>query len=187
MRVYIVRHGESENNKLELWTGWMDVLLTEKGIEDAKKAGELLRGISFDKVYSSDLVRAKGTAKNAIPGCDIEESHLLREINIGNLAGKPLDTVGDEERKLIAQSGYKPFDGETVGEFGERIRCFMKKLEELDAENVAVFAHAGWLRTFFDIVVGSHLPRKNVVCDNCAIGIFEFNEETWKMHSWINL
>ena len=58
MKLYIVRHGESETNRKGLWTGWLDVALTDKGIADAERVRDTLRGIKFDKVYSSDLQRA---------------------------------------------------------------------------------------------------------------------------------
>ncbi|MBQ3015525.1 MAG: histidine phosphatase family protein [Clostridia bacterium] len=59
MKLYITRHGESETNKKGCWTGWLDAQLTDKGLADAELARETLRGIKFDKVYSSDLIRAK--------------------------------------------------------------------------------------------------------------------------------
>ena len=69
MRVYVIRHGESETNLSKRWTGWKAVNLTEKGYEDAKKAGKIIGDVTFDKVFSSDLRRAKETAMTALPGC----------------------------------------------------------------------------------------------------------------------
>ena len=83
MKVFVVRHGESETNRNACWTGWMDVALTQKGREDATLARRLLSGVKFDKIYASDLQRAKCTAEIAIPGCQYETSALLREINVG--------------------------------------------------------------------------------------------------------
>ena len=57
MRLYVIRHGESENNLKKCWTGWYDAPLTEKGRQDARKAGTFLQGITFDKIYASDLSR----------------------------------------------------------------------------------------------------------------------------------
>ena len=187
MKVFVVRHGESLNNLKGLWTGWADVPLTEKGIEDAKKAGNFLADFSFDKVYASDLERAIETAKNAIPGCPPETSELLREINVGNIANKPLDILTDADRKAIKESGYSIFGGETKEEFQNRVLKFRKELEEIDCETVAVFAHAGWLRTFLDLVTDTYLSRQSIYCGNCAVGVFEFSGGRWRLHSWINL
>lgn len=187
MKVWVIRHGESETNRDGLWTGWLDVQLTEKGREDATKAGKILAGTSFDKIYTSDLRRAKNTAEIAIPGCQYEVTPLLREINVGNIAGKPLSIVRDENNQPRNADGYAVFGGESYAEFDLRVSGFMKGLESLDCENVALFAHGGWLRSSMDFVVGMKLPRKTISCNNCAIAIYEFNGTAWKLHSWINM
>lgn len=187
MKVFVVRHGESTNNLNKQWTGWADVDLTENGINDARLAGDFLKNFSFDKIYSSDLKRAVQTAQNAIPDCKPETSPLLREINVGNISYKPLDILTDADKKEIKENGYVNFDGESSLEFKSRISDFMKKLENLECDNIVIFSHGGWLRTFLDIVAGQRLARGSICCNNCAIGIFEYENKNWKLHSWINL
>lgn len=187
MKVYVVRHGQSETNLQKKWTGWLDVALTERGVEDAKKAGQLLKNVPFDKIYASDLSRAVCTAQNALPGQRMETSKLLREYNVGDLAGQPLNVLTDEDRAQIAQDGYVKFHGESQTEFYNRVEMFKKELEMLDVENVAVFTHAGFVRGLLDTVVGIRLPRKNIRCENCTVAIYEYNQKNWKLHSWINL
>lgn len=186
MRVYVVRHGESETNYNKKWTGWIDAALTDKGKDDAKRAGNLLKTITFDKVFTSDLCRAIETATIAIPECRYETSALLREINVGTLAGTPLNSITEKERAHIDQNGYADYDGEKKAEFYERIRLFIRELEALECENIAVFSHNGWIRGMLDIVIGHYMPRNRVCCNNCTIAIFEYTNETWKLHSWIN-
>ena len=187
MKVYLIRHGESETNLQKRWTGWADVPLTEKGREDARRAGELLRGLTFDKVYTSDLSRAIETAKEAIPGCSYEADILLREINVGTLAKMPLSTPTDEQRARIPKHGYVDFGGETREEFSGRINRFMRRLEELNCENVALFSHAGWLCGMLNEVLGTSIPRKNLCCNNCTLGVFEYTDGVWRLYSWINI
>ena len=187
MRVYIIRHGESDNNAKKLWTGWLGVPLTEKGINDAQKAGEFLRGIEFDKVYSSDLRRAIETAGTALPEYAIETSPLLREINVGSIAGHPIDSIEPAARQKASEIGYALYGGESKAQLSDRIRTFKRELESAELGTVAVFCHAGWLRGFLDDVMGTVLPRGSVICSNCAIGVFEYEKGIWKMHSWINL
>lgn len=187
MRVYVIRHGESETNCKKLWTGWSDVHLTDKGKEDAKTAKDFLKQISFDKIFASDLVRAVETAKIALPDCSYETAPCLREIDVGTLAGKPLSVLSDEQRERIAQYGYIDFDGETIAHFRSRIRQVMNELEALNCETVALFTHAGWMRGMLDAVLGTYLPRKHIQCNNCAVAIFEYTNENWQLHSWINL
>ncbi|MBR3836779.1 MAG: histidine phosphatase family protein [Clostridia bacterium] len=185
MRVYVIRHGESENNRAQKYTGWADVHLTEKGRRDALLAADFLKNISFDKVYSSDLARAKETAECALPLYPYEESSLLREIDVGDVAGKPFSVLMKEEKERIPEQGYKPYGGESREEFHSRICSFQRLLEERKAENVAVFAHAGFLREMLDTVVGFRLPRNKICCDNCAVAVFEYDGD-WHLHSWVN-
>ena len=186
MRVYVIRHGESETNLENKWTGWMDVHLTEKGKNDAKGAGEILKNVTFKKIYTSDLTRAIETAEAALPNCKYEKSALLREINVGDLAGNPLSIITDEQREIISKEGYGIFGGETKKEFEDRIQSFIKELEVENHDTVAVFSHAGWLRGMLDMVLGVAMPRGKVRCGNCTVAIFENTKGNWKLHSWIN-
>ena len=186
MRVYIIRHGESETNLSKHWTGWMDVALTEKGYRDAEHAGRIIGDVTFDRIFSSDLRRARDTAMTAIPGCCPETTPLLREINVGSLAGKPLSCLTKEINEMIAESGYKKLDGESHEDIAERVRIFREQLESLDCERAAVFTHAGWLRGFLDQVMGVRLSRDRVKCGNCTVAIFDYTDGKWRLHSWIN-
>ena len=62
-KLVIVRHGQSEWNKENRFTGWIDVDLAEKGKEEAIQAGKILKGMTFDHAFSSDLKRAQNTLK----------------------------------------------------------------------------------------------------------------------------
>ena len=186
MRVWVIRHGESETNRDGLWTGWLDVPLTDKGREDAVAARRVLSGVQFDKIYTSDLQRAETTAEIAIPGCQYAQKQILREINVGNLAGNPLSAVMDQNNRPMNCDGYGSFGGETKEAFSNRVATFIRSLESEDCENIAVFSHGGFLRKFLDLVVGTELPRKHICCNNCAVAIFEYNDSVWQLHSWIN-
>lgn len=186
MRVYVIRHGESENNLKKHWTGWMDAALTEKGHEDARRAGKIIGDVTFDRVFSSDLRRAKETAEEALPGCHPKLSPLLREINVGSLADQPLSTLTPEMSARISASGYVDFGGESHEDIAVRVRTFKSELESLECGSIAVFTHAGWLRGFLNAVLGISVPRDTVRCGNCTVGIFDFTDGKWRLHSWIN-
>ncbi len=188
MKVYVIRHGESESNRARIWTGWFDAPLTEKGHEDARRARAIVNGIKFDKIYSSDLSRAMDTARIVIPDCTPETSPLLREINLGALTGKSLSAITSEEQRTeIRKKGYAMYGGESNEEFHDRIRRFKQELELCDFEAVSIFSHGGWLRAMLDEVLGVVLPRNRIHCRNCAIGVFDFTNGTWTLDSWINL
>ncbi|MCL2316450.1 MAG: phosphoglyceromutase [Actinomycetia bacterium] len=93
-RLILLRHGESEWNSRNLFTGWVDVDLSEKGVAEAVRAGELMRdqNILPDKVHTSVLRRAIRTANIALDVCDrhwipVERSWRLNERHYGGLQG----------------------------------------------------------------------------------------------------
>lgn len=187
MLVYVIRHGESESNLHHQWTGWLDAPLTEKGRNDAKKAGEFLKNVPFDKVYCSDLCRARETAAIAAPHYEAEPTPLLREVNVGSLAGQPLSVLTKEQDERIFEVGYGDYDGETQEDFARRVAAVMEKVAALPCANVALFSHAGFLRGVLDIVLDMRLPRDRVRCRNCTVAVFECTDGNWALHSWVNL
>ena len=187
MKVWVIRHGESEANQNGLLTGWLDVPLTEKGMEEAALVQQVLSGVRFDKIYASDLARAKSTAEIAIPGCEYETVEMLREINVGTIAGQPLAVVKDQSIRSLTKDGYSSFGGESRVEFRDRVAAFMKIIEAEGCENIAVFSHAGVIRNFLDIVLGIVHDRSKICCNNCTVAIFEYSHSKWRLYSWINL
>ncbi len=187
MKLYVIRHGQSETNLRGEWTGWMDAALTEQGIKDAEKAKCALQGISFDRVYSSDLRRAMHTAAVALPDCIAETTSLLREISVGSLAGRHASVLSAEERQRHLKYGFEAFGGEPREVFHTRLRQFLTQMEQTSGQTIAAFAHAGVLRALMDMVVGVRLPHSSILCNNCAIVVFEYKEQKWYLHSLINL
>jgi 2,3-bisphosphoglycerate-dependent phosphoglycerate mutase len=111
----LIRHGESEWNKLNLFTGWTDVELSDKGVEEAKQAGLLLKkdGYHFDIAYTSYLRRAIHTLNYVLEGMEEEfipvyKSWKLNEKHYGALQGlNKADTAakyGDEQVKVWRRS-----------------------------------------------------------------------------------
>jgi len=94
MKLVLLRHGESKWNNENRFTGWADIDLTEKGIEDARNAGKLLKkeGLTFDVVYTSMLKRAIHTLWNVLDEMDLAwvpvyRSWRLNEKSYGDLQG----------------------------------------------------------------------------------------------------
>lgn len=191
MKLYLIRHGESENNSTGCYTGWADVDLTPKGIEEAKRVRKYISDIKFDKIYSSDLIRAVKTAETAIPGCSPEKTPIIREINLGSLAGNKISDCpkifGDEFSKNVAEQNYKPYGGENRAEFDERIESFLNEVSESGYENVAAFCHGGVLRRILNKILGIQIPRNAMPCFNCATLVLEHKNGNWFIHSWINI
>ena len=115
MKLVLIRHGESEWNKLNLFTGWTDVDLSEKGHEEAKNAGRLLKaeGFDFDVCYTSLLKRAIHTLNHVLDEMDrawlpVVKSYKLNERHYGALQGlnkaETAAKYGDEQVKIWRRS-----------------------------------------------------------------------------------
>ena len=99
MKIYLVRHGQSEGNVRELWYGSSDLPLTDLGRQQAREAGEKLRGVSFAACYASPLIRAKDTADLVMEGRD-EPMYIvadLREQHMGLFEPKSVPQIKAED------------------------------------------------------------------------------------------
>ena len=97
----MIRHGESTANAEKRHAGWAQIPLTEKGRTDALRAKKILSGVKLDKIFVSDLLRAKQTLEIALPGAKGIETPLLREICVGELAGLLITEAAEKYGKKI--------------------------------------------------------------------------------------
>ncbi|MBP5162989.1 MAG: 2,3-bisphosphoglycerate-dependent phosphoglycerate mutase, partial [Spirochaetales bacterium] len=115
MKLVLVRHGESEWNKLNLFTGWTDVDLSEKGHEEAAAAGRLLKaeGYDFDVCYTSYLKRAIHTLNHILDEMDrvwlpVTKTWKLNERHYGALQGlnksETAEKYGEDQVKIWRRS-----------------------------------------------------------------------------------
>ena len=115
MKLVLVRHGESEWNKLNLFTGWHDVDLSEKGHEEAKQGGRILKeeGYDFDVAYTSYLKRAIHTLNHILDEMDrnwipVNKAWQLNERHYGALQGlnksETAAKYGEEQVKIWRRS-----------------------------------------------------------------------------------
>ena len=133
-KLILLRHGESEWNAKNLFTGWVDVRLSERGEQEARRGGELLQehNVLPDVLYTSLLRRAIHTAHIALDACDrhwipVTRTWRLNERHYGALQGKDkkqtLDTYGEEQFKLWRRSFDVPpppiDDNDKYSQFGD--------------------------------------------------------------------
>jgi len=155
----IFRHGQSIWNLENKFTGWVDVELSEKGIEEAKAAGEKLRGYSFDYAYASDLQRAQKTLTIALqtaghkPLTPIYDK-ALNERMYGDLQGlnkaETAEKYGDAQVKIWRRSyDVPPPNGESLKDTAARVLPYFEKeiVPKLKAgKNIVIAAHGNSLR-----------------------------------------
>ena len=161
MNLILIRHGQSEWNALNQFTGWKDPDLTAKGIEEAHNAGKIIKDlkINFDLVFTSALVRAQNTAEIILEEINQPLSTIknqaLNERNYGDLAGLNKDDArkrwGDEQVHIWRRSyDIPPPGGESLKDTGERVLpFFIKEIlpHVCDGKNILVAAHGNSLRS----------------------------------------
>ena len=155
----LVRHGESEWNAKGLWTGWTDVSLSEKGIQEAQQAGEEIKDIHLDVAFTSKLKRAQQTLDEIkkILHCEsipTYQTEALNERDYGDLTGKNKwkikEEFGEEQfNKWRRSYDEQPPHGESLHNVYDRVVPYYKEtiLPELEAnKNVIIAAHGNSLR-----------------------------------------
>lgn len=161
MNLILIRHGQSEWNALNQFTGWKDPDLTAKGIEEAHNAGKIIKNlkINFDLVFTSALVRAQNTAEIILEeinqSLSTTKNQALNERNYGDLAGLNKDDArkrwGDDQVHIWRRSyDIPPPGGESLKDTGERVLpFFMKEIlpHVCKGKNVLVAAHGNSLRS----------------------------------------
>ncbi len=158
----LVRHGESQWNLENRFTGWVDVPLSEKGIAEASAAGQKLKkeGLRFDVAYTSALQRAQNTLKLILEalgqtGIPVHPDQALNERHYGDLQGlnkaETAKKFGDEQVKIWRRSyDIAPPKGESLKDTAARTLPYFEShvLPELRAgRNVIVAAHGNSLRS----------------------------------------
>jgi 2,3-bisphosphoglycerate-dependent phosphoglycerate mutase len=154
-----VRHGQSVWNKANRFTGWVDVELSEKGVEEAQEAGKLLKGYTFDEAYTSVLKRANDTLHIILKELGQENIPItfdkaLNERMYGDLQGlnkaETAEKHGEEQVKLWRRSyDIAPPNGESLKDTAERVIPYFKAEIEpkLKAgKNILISAHGNSLR-----------------------------------------
>ena len=179
-KLVLLRHGQSQWNLENKFTGWKDVPLTEQGINEAKNAGKLIKknSIKFDKIFSSVLQRANKTAIIAIRAAEMNEFFIndnliytrhksLNERDYGELVGlnkaETAEKYGKEQVHIWRRSyDISPPKGESLKDVVQRVSpYFQEQIEPLiiNKKNVLIAAHGNSLRAIM-IKVGLYKPEE---------------------------
>ena len=180
----LVRHGQSEWNLKNLFTGWRDVGLSEQGIAEAKTAGKLLKakGFAFDIAYTSALSRAQHTltlmlAELGQQGLKTERDKALNERDYGDLVGLNKDDArrkwGEEQVHIWRRSyDVAPPGGESLKDTLARALPYYVihiQPDVLSGKRVLVSAHGNSLRALIMVLEG--LAPEEIVKRELATGV----------------
>lgn len=173
MRITLVRHGETEQNRDGIYMGQTDGQLTEKGIEQAKALSRHFKGQHFDRFLASDLARASDTAgyiHEVVDTVRVEFSELLRERGLGIAEGQPKINYPDKSKIEGA---------ETEQQVDDRSQAVLDGLLE-DQENteILIVAHGGIIRSWIRITLKESPAVEKF--GNGSITILSQTDEGWE-------
>ena len=172
--ILLIRHGQSEWNKLNLFTGFKNIELSEQGKDEANKAGQNFKNlnIKFDIVFTSELKRAQETAKIILKNLD-QWDHLygegkiitdikLNERDYGDLTGLNKKETADkfgEEQVHKWRRGYsdQPPNGESLEDVVRRVKIYFEEsinpaIQSADNNNILIAAHGNSLRALLIVM-----------------------------------
>ncbi len=189
MKLFVVRHGESEANAARIHSGWGAFHLTEKGREQARETRKALSGMHFDRILVSDLVRTQETAQILVPERvgDFELRSDVREYNMGQFVGVSVEEMkkrfGEPYLKMLAQQDYSAIGCEEPEHFVERVSGMMREMEEYEG-NVLLVTHEGVGKCIEQYVVGTPFRQSRMKTVNCGVSVLEYKNGFWKILCW---
>ena len=179
-KLILLRHGQSQWNLENRFTGWKDVPLTEKGIFEAKFAGKLMKknNIKIDIIFSSALIRANETARIALKEMNMfhlwnkdelimKKDRSLNERDYGELVGlnkkETANRFGEEQVHIWRRSfDVSPPGGESLKDVVDRVKPYYEKFIEPEIrnnKNILLVAHGNSIRAIM-IQVGLYNPEE---------------------------
>lgn len=178
---YIVRHGETENNRARRLSGWIDTPLTNTGLEPTKVVIEKLKDIHIDEMYSSDVGRAFITAYFIARGLnyiqEIKRLSGLREVSYGDAA----NMFSAEAYKLYPQldrdTHYTPPNGESLDHMQKRV---FQTTEDLNHDHtdktILLVCHSGVMAALNASHIGQDFGEHNIseAYPHDYVGVFTF-------------
>lgn len=164
---YIVRHGETENNRAKRLSGWIDTALTEDGLKPTEKVIAKLSRLRIDEIYSGDMGRAFITAYTIARGLDFKKDIKrlpgLREVNYGDAANMPSAKAYELYPKLDRDTHYTPPNGESLDHMQKRVFQTIDELNNKHKDAVIVLVcHSGVMAALKASHIGQDFGEHNI-------------------------
>ena len=189
-KLVLIRHGESQWNKENRFTGWVDVPLSDLGRKEASAAARLLKDIPFDAAFTSELKRAQETLDIILTDLDLKnipiyKDKALNERHYGDLQGLNKDETakkyGDKQVFIWRRSyDVRPPGGESLKDTAERTLPYFKSRilpEASKKRNILVCAHGNSLRAILmdiDRIPPEKIPEVNIA--TCRPILYDMGE-----------
>lgn len=191
MKLYIVRHGETQWNKMHILQGQLDSPLTEKGIGGAEKIKEALEKIEFKSVYTSQQKRAIDTAEIILAEKDKNYiiDNNIAEMAYGDWQGKSKEEIcsNEEYKDMYFNYFQKPEDYVPVAG-GEKFEDVLKRAEEFldrvkrehsDDEAALAVTHGVFIKAIFNLIKKRNIKEfwDRPFITNCSISVLEIDDD----------
>nr|BET44713.1 MAG: 2,3-diphosphoglycerate-dependent phosphoglycerate mutase GpmB [Candidatus Aschnera chinzeii] len=190
LQIYLVRHGETEWNINDYIQGQSDSNLTEIGIKQINLVAKKMKYFGITHIISSDLGRAKKTANiiSQLSGCDITYEPKLRELHMGILEGRAVNTLNHKERewyKSLINGNIKTRipNGETINELSQRMHDVLENCRFLPKNSIPVLvSHGIGLSILINRILGVPSNRKRRLrLRNCSISKIYYQDIQTKL------
>lgn len=185
MKLYIIRHGQTDWNIAKKIQGRQDIPLNERGHFQAQCLGKAMENRPITAVFSSPQIRAMETAiAVASPaGVPVIPVRDLMEINYGVWEGKTEEELLRDDRALYEAwwshpTETAPPEGESINQVNERCRQAWKEIKPQLTGDAAIVAHGGLLAHFMEQLLGSESIAASTVAHNASITTIEYEPET---------
>ncbi|ALB61574.1 Phosphoglycerate mutase [Cronobacter condimenti 1330] len=194
LQVYLVRHGETQWNAERRIQGQSDSPLTEKGERQAMQVAQRAKALGITHIITSDLGRTRRTAEIVAQGCgcDVILDARLRELDMGILERRHLDTLSEEEegwrRQLVngTPDGRIP-KGESMQEVSDRMHGALNACLELpEGSRPLLVSHGMALGCLVSTILG--LPayaERRLRLRNCSISRVDYQQSPWLASGWV--
>ncbi|MCR4318183.1 MAG: histidine phosphatase family protein [Planctomycetes bacterium] len=187
--IYIVRHGRTEWNQSGIIQGWMDSKLDDLGRRQAEKTAEFIASEGIEKIYASDLSRARETAEIIVRTLEVPLtlSQGLREQHLGDFEGQPWEDLKknrpEEVAKFVSDFDFVLKGGESRRTMWSRVLAEYERIaEESDGNTVAIVTHGGPILTLVYHVLGIPYGKtKRFRTSNAGVSLFEYSSNDWML------
>lgn len=186
MKLYILRHAETEWNREDRIQGQMDSPITRKGEEAMAAMAVRLASVPFDCCYTSDLPRARKTAEGLLKfrSVPIIEEEALRELPLGPWEGmlfKDILTDPLAQAYLKAPETYHRKGFMDFYDLYDKLRAFIGRLVQSDHEHVLIVGHGVSIRALFHVVEGVAVKDfwSRPIAASMGLGICAYEKGAW--------
>lgn len=191
MKLYLVRHGQTDSNRDGVGLGRADVPLTKLGLQQAERLGERFRTIALDRVLTSPLLRAKQTAEPLAAWSSLTPvtTQALIELDVGETEGMPFPEMREKYPDFLRLwaspecAHVRMPGGESLEDLADRLDPLVDELREAEHETVAVVSHNFTTKILLCRLLGLPLAGfRHFATDLASVSVIELRNGRAEVH-----